>query len=404
MSQVQRGYQQTDFGTFPDDWQSVTLASTASRTQNAIVGGPFGSDLVSADYTINGVPVIRGQNMGRKYVGGEFAFVSATKAKSLTANCASAADLIFTQRGTLGQVSIVPDGAFERYVVSQSQMKLSVNNQRFDPEYLYYYFSSPVGQSQVIDSAIQTGVPHTNLGILRQYRLPVPTRLSEQKAISQALRNIDDLIASLDALITKKRDIKRGAMQQLLTGKRRLPGYSGEWKEWRYKNFVRHHAGNSFLIKGRLDNTGLHGRFKAFSASGQDVWVDEFEHTGDAIIVSAVGSRCGKCFAARGHWSAIANTHVLWIDEAIANKDFIFRFFDDESFWIKGGSGQPFVKFRDSFDRDVLLPSICEQQEIVMTLQVLDDELTALITMRDKNMLIRQGMMQQLLTGRIRLI
>ncbi|MGJ5776172.1 hypothetical protein ACSBR4_32260, partial [Pseudomonas aeruginosa] len=93
-------------------FELVHLEDLAAPIKNAIVGGPFGSNLVSKDYAESGVPVIRGQNMGRRWIAGPFAFVSPDKAESLSANKARPGDLVFTQRGTLGQVAIVPSGAF----------------------------------------------------------------------------------------------------------------------------------------------------------------------------------------------------------------------------------------------------------------------------------------------------
>ena len=77
------------------------------------------------------------------------------------------------------------------------------------------------GQKQIVTSAIQTGVPHTNLGILRAYRFPAPP-LPEQRAIATALSDGDGLLGGLDRLIAKKRDLKQAMMQELLTGKNRL--------------------------------------------------------------------------------------------------------------------------------------------------------------------------------------
>src|SRR5205809_2540736 len=85
-----------------------------------------------------------------------------------------------------------------------------------------------------------------------------------------------------------------------------------KWEMTRLLDVTRHHSGNSKLIKGKLSQTPGENLFPAFSASGQDVWRDGYEADGDAIIVSAVGARCGKAFLASGKWSAIANTHVVW--------------------------------------------------------------------------------------------
>ena len=167
--------------------------SVASSKQNALVGGPFGSNLVSRDYAEDGVPVIRGQNMGQRWIGGEFAYVSREKAEALSANLARPSDVIFTQRVTLGQVSLVPNKPYEHYLISQSQMKLTVDSQKADPLFLYYVFRTPEQQEHIQSHAIQTGVPHTNLGILRSTVVPAPP-IAKQKAIARILGSLDDKI------------------------------------------------------------------------------------------------------------------------------------------------------------------------------------------------------------------
>jgi type I restriction enzyme S subunit len=175
------------------EWREARVGEISASVRNALVGGPFGSNLVSRDYVPSGVPVIRGQNMGGRWVEGEFAFVSDAKAKSLDANIARPGDIVFTQRGTLGQVSIVPKGAYNRYLVSQSQMKLTVNREIADPVFFYYAFSTAEQQDYIRQNAIQTGVPHTNLGILRETPVPLPP-IHEQRAIAHILGTLDDKI------------------------------------------------------------------------------------------------------------------------------------------------------------------------------------------------------------------
>jgi len=177
-----------------NDWSEYIVEDVAAPTRNALVGGPFGSNLVSKDYVESGVPVIRGQNMGLgKWVMGEFVFVSPEKARELAANIAKPGDLVFTQRGTLGQVAIVPDETYEQYIVSQSQMKLTVDPEKADAHFLYYYFSTSEQQEYIRQNSIQTGVPHTNLTILRNTPLYLPP-LIEQRAIAEILGSLDDKI------------------------------------------------------------------------------------------------------------------------------------------------------------------------------------------------------------------
>lgn len=173
--------------------RQVPLAEIA--VIKGLIGGPFGSSLVSSDYEQAGVPVIRGTNLGHgKYVDGEFAFVSEEKvARDLSRNIAIGGDVVFTQRGTLGQVALVPRNGFQRYVISQSQMRLRVEPAIATPDFLFYACSSVLFQKQVADNAISTGVPHINLGILGRLTIPLPA-IHEQRAITEVLGALDDKI------------------------------------------------------------------------------------------------------------------------------------------------------------------------------------------------------------------
>lgn len=173
---------------------NCTVGEIAAKSKNALVGGPFGSDLVSRDYVPVGVPVIRGANMGQgRWVGGEFAYVTEDKAESLSSNCAKPGDLVFTQRGTLGQVALVPKKSSDRYLISQSQMKLTADPDKADALFLYYVFTSAPQQDYIQQNAVQAGVPHTNLGFLRNTPISLPP-LPEQRAIAHVLGTLDDLI------------------------------------------------------------------------------------------------------------------------------------------------------------------------------------------------------------------
>jgi type I restriction enzyme S subunit len=184
-------------------FHDTRIGDLAASIRNALVGGPFGSDLTSRDYVTTGVPVIRGANLGHgRWVAGDFVHVTEAKADSLAANCARPGDLIFTQRGTLGQVALVPDDGPTRYLISQSQMKLTVNPDRVDARYLYYASMSVQMKEYIRNTAIQAGVPHINLGILRAAPVPLPP-LDVQNAIAATLGSLDDKIESNLRLITR---------------------------------------------------------------------------------------------------------------------------------------------------------------------------------------------------------
>ncbi len=178
-------------------WRRQKLESLASDEPYSFVGGPFGSKLTTRDYLEEGVPVIRGSNLNNgRFLGmSDFVFVSDSKVKKdLSSNLAKPGDLVFTQRGTLGQVALIPEnGISDRYVVSQSQMKLTVDEHKADRLFLYYYFTSREAVERILNYTSSSGVPHINLTVLRNFEVPVPP-LQTQQAIAGVLSTYDDLI------------------------------------------------------------------------------------------------------------------------------------------------------------------------------------------------------------------
>ncbi|MBS4060889.1 MAG: restriction endonuclease subunit S [Bacteroidetes bacterium] len=198
-----------------ENWQDFFVADIASPVKNALVGGPFGSNLVSKDYVETGIPVIRGQNMGERWISGEFVFVSEEKAKQLSPNTARPGDLIFTQRGTLGQVAIVPEKQYDSFIISQSQMKLTVDKEKADALFIYYAFKSPEQQDYILRNAIQTGVPHTNLEHLRTTSIFLPP-LPEQRAIAGILGALDDKIELNRRMNRTLESLARAVFQEMM--------------------------------------------------------------------------------------------------------------------------------------------------------------------------------------------
>lgn len=157
------------------------------------------------------------------------------------------------------------------------------------------------------------------------------------------------------------------------------------WRWVRLINLVNHQSGNSKLIKGKLYSEKKDGLYDAYSAAGQDVFCSDYEHTGDAIIVSAVGAHCGKAFLATGKWSAIANTHIIFPTEGIDVK-FLFYRMNDEKWWVRSGSAQPFIVVKETLERPFALPPIEEQKRIV---EVIEKQFAKLDEARD---LIQQSL------------
>ncbi|WP_205350659.1 restriction endonuclease subunit S [Vibrio cholerae] len=173
----------------------VRIDDIKSLEKYSCVGGPFGSSLSRKHYVDSGVPVIRGVNLsGDSFSESDFVFVSKDKALELQRNMAFRGDLVFTQRGTLGQVALIPeDSKYDRYVVSQSQMKLTVNSEIADPYFVYSYFRTTEAKTLIERSAIVGGVPHINLGILKEFKLKLPP-LCVQKRVANISRILDNKI------------------------------------------------------------------------------------------------------------------------------------------------------------------------------------------------------------------
>lgn len=246
-----------------------------------LVGGPFGSSLVSADYTRSGVPVIRGENLNAgKWIGGQFVFVSEDKlAADLARNTARPGDVVFTQRGTLGQVALVPSGMADQFVVSQSQMRLRVDETRALAAFLYYACTAPEFLQQIDDRAIATGVPHINLGILGSLEVPLPP-LRIQRAITEVLGALDDKIAANSQLAQAADELCEALFSRFaVCGDTTLAGVAavneqsvkpGEG-ELRYLD-ISSVAVGSYVWPGLIDWAEAPGRARRLVKPGDTVW------------------------------------------------------------------------------------------------------------------------------------
>lgn len=294
-----------------------------------LVGGPFGSSLVGKDYTSEGVPVIRGGNMGPgQWVRGDFAFVSPQKFRDeLARNSAAPGDLVFTQRGTLGQVAMVPDGPFEAYVVSQSQMRLRVNGRRFDPRFVFYACANADFRKQISDHAISTGVPHINLGILSGLKIP-NMDLAEQRGIAEVLGALDDKIAANATLTASADELARVKYGSLLEGGDVVP-LSSLARFVNGKAFTKDASGTGRVVIRIAElNSGLGG---STVYNDIDVADDNLARPGDLLFA----------------WSGSLTVHRWFRDEGIVNQH-IFKVIPAEApMWVvKGALDRKLTEFR----------------------------------------------------------
>jgi type I restriction enzyme S subunit len=169
----------SDLGPIPVGWDVSSIAHLAAPQKYSVTSGPFGSKLGRRDYVASGVPVIRGANLavGGGFQDADFVYVSESKADELVSCIARPGDIVVTQRGTLGQVGLIPASARHgRYVLSQSQMKVTVDDEQASHHYLYAVLRSPEAAERIQNMAMSAGVPHINLTMLRNFSMVLPAR------------------------------------------------------------------------------------------------------------------------------------------------------------------------------------------------------------------------------------
>ncbi len=202
----------SELGAIPAGWQEAALGDLCWR----IAMGPFGSDIKTDNFVESGVPVVRGGNLTHGFVDEGFVFVSEDKADDLRNANAFPGDIVITHRGTLGQVGLIPRSSrFRRYVVSQSQMLLSVNPDLATPRYIFEYLRSPMGQHAVLANTSSTGVPAiarptSSVRAIRLLQPPVPVLASFERTLGPLIERGNgtahetrSLAALRDALLAK---------------------------------------------------------------------------------------------------------------------------------------------------------------------------------------------------------
>jgi type I restriction enzyme S subunit len=213
----------TEIGEIPEGWEVRALSELCA--DDGMVGGPFGSDLTAGDYVDQpGVPVLRGGNVRPgEFIDSGFVYVTQHKAAALNRNTAAIGDLIMTQRGaSFGQAALIPQGAsYAHYVVSQTMMRMRVNNTLVLPDYLEQYICSRRGQSWLHRQGTGNAQPHLNLTTFRSMPVAVPP-IEEQAVITNRLLALDVVVREGSRHEKRLTQIKSGLLTDLLSGKVRV--------------------------------------------------------------------------------------------------------------------------------------------------------------------------------------
>jgi len=425
-SSIPPGYKQTEVGVIPEDWKTATLGNLTVLMTNGFVG------IATTHYVNNenGILYIQGYNVEENTFNFHgIKFVTENFHRLHMKSCLQCGDLLTVQTGEVGLTTIVPESLTgsncHALIISRFDKK------RVSPVFISYYLNSKFGRSRLKLIEIGTTMKHLNVGDMLQFVVPLPPTKAEQEVIAEALSDADAFIESLEQLIAKKRHIKQGAMQELLTGKKRLPGFSGEWKETSLLDLA---LGKKELFDDgdwiesehittegvRLIQTGNIGigqytetdiKKYIFEASFLALHCKEV-HEGDLLICRLADPAGRACVLPNiGETKIVTSVDVTIFrpPSSTANKIFLANLFSTGEWFISvsdrsGGTTHKRIS-RGALGRLIIkVPELSEQTAIASILSDMDAEITALETKLTKARHIKQGMMHNLLTGKIRLV
>ncbi len=413
-----QGYKQTEVGLIPEDWNVYRFEDLG----DTIIGLTY----KPVDVNITGKLVHRSSNIqNNKLAYHDNVYVTCHIPEKLILRKDDI--LICVRNGSrdlIGKSAIIQGisigetfGAF-----------MSVFRPRIYPPLVYQYFISNIVQSQ-INASLGATINQITNKTLNSFITVFPTNLKEQKAIATALSEVDELIANLDQLITKKKAIKQGAMQQLLTpphkGGKRLEGFSGEWVEKKvnevYSTIIDNRGKTppyntdddiKLIETASISFVGQSPDYskvtKYVSKETYNNWFRGHPQKND-ILISTVGEYSGASAILKESIGTIAQ-NLIAIRPKNINPLFFFYWTRSNSYKkqlkeVMMGHAQPSLKVTWLIYFQVDFPSSIEEQiAIAEILSDMDKEIEQLETKKAKYQNIKQGMMQELLTGKTRLI
>ena len=377
-------YKRTEIGVIPTDWDVMRIGALFDVKAGSDFDPTNSSEVQGDNYSYP----IYANSLSQQGLYG-FCNYAQSQIGSIT----------ITARGTLGKAFYrdTPFVAIGRLLVLEPMVSMDA---RFFSEYINY------GVHFAVES---TGVPQLTAPQVARYSVPVPPK-SEQRAIAEALSDVDSLLQSLDALTAKKRAIKQAAMQQLLTGKMRLPGFSGVWETRRLEQVI-----DCFdhvrIPLNEIQRANRPGPYPYCGANGVLDYVDDFVIDDDVILIAEDGGYfdeyAHRPIAYRRSGKIWVNNHAHILKAKFGySQGFLFYSMVHKNILPYLASGTRAKLNKSEMNKiEIYIPLDSDEQEtIAAVLSDMDAEIAALERRRDKISVVKQGMMQQLLTGRIRLV
>lgn len=264
------------------------------------------------------------------------------------------------------------------------------------PEYCQYCFQTQQVRAEIILGCTYTTRALTNGTQLSKIQLPIPP-LPEQKAIAEALSDIDHLIAAIEKLIGKKKDIKKGLMQELLTGKRRLAGFSNVWENVCLGDILKVcHGKSQHNVEVKV------GSYPIWATSGKIGSASSYIWQYPSVLIGRKGTIDRPFYLETPFW-CIDTIFYTKIKEQNCAKFIYYLFCTIDWLSMNEASGVPSLSAKRIEAITIQLPSYEEQKEIARVLSTIDNNISCLSVKLEKLRNIKQGMMNELLTGRIRL-
>ncbi len=417
MAEMKSGYKMTDIGVIPEDWEVKTLGKLACINGRIGFRGYTVKDLVRKG---EGAIAIGGKHISKNYLDlSDAEYISWKKYYESPEIMVKQGDIVLAQRGTLGKSALIKSDIGPATI---NPSLVLINKIKCNNLYLIYNMQSSSVTDYILQINSQTSIPMISQKQIEGIKIAIAKLDCEQAAIATALSDVDSLISALTKKIEKKKAIKQGLMQQLLTGKKRLPGFNDKWKS---------------MILGDIAEVkdGTHQTPKYVKSGGkpfysvENVTADDFKNVkhisleehkaltnnyriekGD-VLMTRIGS-IGCCKYV--DWDVDASFYVslalLKINEKYDSK-FISYLSNIKSFKeevmlnsLVFAIPQKINLGNISLIKVYIPTSKAEQTAISNILSDCDSEIAALEEKREKYKEIKQGMMQQLLTGKIRLI
>lgn len=420
-------YKQTEAGLIPNDWECVPVGQLVAE---GVLAKPLDGNHgeihpKSGDFVSFGIPFVMANNVrGGSVDLNDCAFIRKEQADSLLKGFSLTGDVLLTHKATIGQTAVVGDIPYDYIMLTPQVTYYRITDpERMSNFYLRQFFEG--NSFQRVLQAMSGGGTRSYIGITAQLDLTIafPRQVTEQRTIATALSDVDALLAKLDQLIAKKRDIKQAAMQQLLTRQTRLPGYSGVWETKAIKNIVQIPVtdgphltpdflddGIPFLSVNNLVNNKIDlNDLRFISRADHEIFSQKCRpRRGDVLLGKAAS--VGKVAIVDldiefNIWSPIALIRVgggnvpRFIYYQLQSNDLLRQIT-----LLTNSSSQGNIGMGDIEKLTLPLPSKEEQAEIAKVLSDMDADIAALEFRRDKTRALKQGMMQELLTGRIRLV